>query len=423
MKTKIIIFGITGDLSSKKLLPALIQVRAHEEFEDIRIYGVSRSDKSAEDVLGGDNRALLDCTTMVQMDMDSASDYERLRDEIDQKVDEQVLFYLSVPSSSTGAIISGLGGAGLNTEKIKLLIEKPFGSNVSSAQKMADQVTNHFDEKHIYRIDHYLAKEMAQNILIFRASNALFNSAWDNRFIERIDVTVNETMRITGRASFYEETGALRDVLQGHLIQLLALSMMDIPKSYDWDEVPDARNRVVQSLQPADTGFAVRGQYEEYATDIGKDSTATETFVSLRLSSDDPRWKGVDLRLTTGKALKEPLSQVKVYFKKADHAQANTLTFSLKPKEGIELGLYARKPGYDGGYRAKELHFDYATNEDVPDAYEQVFVDAIRSEKSLFVTNEEVIAAWKVVQPVLDAWDKNADGMKLYRAGSDGPEL
>ncbi|RYF28805.1 MAG: hypothetical protein EOO17_04060 [Chloroflexi bacterium] len=205
MKTKLVIFGITGDLSTRKLLPALSKIIGTGDFDDLSI--IDRG----------------------------------LKQYVDLQDDEQLIFYLSVPPESSAAIVEHLGQAGMNSDRVKILLEKPFGMDLTSAHTMIDHVGQYYDESQVYRIDHYLAKEMAHNILIFRASNAIFNTIWDNRFIEKIEVIASESIGVEGRSHFYEQTGALRDVLQGHLMQLLSLTIMDIPQEIHWDGMPEKR--------------------------------------------------------------------------------------------------------------------------------------------------------------------------------------
>jgi glucose-6-phosphate 1-dehydrogenase len=419
MKTTLVIFGITGDLSTRKLLPALSRIIGNGEFDDISIIGVSRRHVEQYALLGDHHEQLNGTTAMFTMDMTQPEEYGRLRDYIDLQDDEQAIIYLSVPPSSSAGIVEQLGHAGMNGTNVKLLLEKPFGTDLASARSMIEHVSQYYHESQVYRIDHYLAKEMAQNILIFRASNAIFNTIWDNRFIEHIEIIASEQLEIENRAAFYEETGALRDVLQGHLMQLLALTIMDLPDTIHWDNLPAGRLEAVSHLLPANSDLAIRGQYEGYADIVGNPQSRTETFVAVSLSSNDEKWRGVTMRLATGKALKEKLTEVRVHFKKQRDTQANTLIFSIQPDEGVELDVYARKPGYDGGYELKKLRFDYTHDEKLPDAYEQVLVDAIRSHKSLFAGSDEVIRAWEILKPVQDAWAATGDLPQRYEKGTD----
>lgn len=419
MKTKLVIFGITGDLSTRKLLPALSRIISTGNFDELSIIGVSRRHVEQYELFGEHHEQLNGTTSMFAMDLTSPDDYIRLREYIDLKADEQLLFYLSVPPESSAQIVENLGRAELNTGNVKLLLEKPFGTGLESAQEMISHVADYYPETQVYRIDHYLAKEMAQNILIFRASNAIFNNIWDNRFIESIEVTASESIDIEGRAHFYEQTGALRDVVQGHLMQLLSLTIMDLPDDVHWDDTPAGRLRAVRQIKPADPTLAVRGQYIGYREEVENSGSMTETFISLTLESGDSKWRGVPMVLTTGKALKEKLTEVRVHFRKQRDNQANTLIFSIQPNEGVELDVYARQPGYERSYEQKYLRFDYAHDTALPDAYEQVIVDAIRSQKSLFASGDEVLRAWEILAPIQKAWQDKASELKMYTPGTD----
>lgn len=417
MKTKLVIFGITGDLSTRKLLPALSKIIATGDFDDLSIIGVSRRHVEQYELLGEHHEQLNGTTSMFTMDLANPDEYHELKKYIDLQDDEQLIFYLSVPPESSAQIVELLGKAGLSGERVKVLLEKPFGMDLASAHDMIDHVGQYYDESQVYRIDHYLAKEMAHNILIFRASNAIFNTIWDNRFIEKIEVIASESIGVEGRSHFYEQTGALRDVLQGHLMQLLSLTIMDIPSEVHWDGMPEKRLQAINQLQVADPDHAKRGQYEGYRSEVGNDNSTTETFVSVTLHSDDPRWQGVPMTLATGKSLAEKRTEVRVHFKKQREGQANCLIFAIQPNEGVELDVFARKPGYERSYEQKALKFDYTHDAELPDAYEQVIVDAIRSHKSLFASGQEVIRAWEVLAPIQLTWQQS-DGIELYAKNS-----
>lgn len=423
MKTKLIIFGITGDLAHRKLLPALSRIIATGKFEDLSIIGVSRRHVEQYELLGEHHQQLHGTTSMFTMDLSDPSEYAKLREYIDLQDDEQALFYLAVPPTSSPQIIENLGKAGMNTPNCKLLLEKPFGIDLPSAKDMIAHVAQYFDESHMYRIDHYLAKEMAQNIVIFRASNAIFNSIWDNRFIESVEIIASEEIGIEGRTHFYEQTGALRDVLQGHMLQLLSLILLHVPEELNWDALPTARLEALRQVQPADPSVSVRAQYEGYREEVGNPNSQTETFVSTVLSSSDPVWQGVPLRLTTGKALDRKTTEVRVNFRRTKAIQSNSLIFHIQPNEGIEIDLITRKPGYDQEFQTQKLQFLYPEGTELPEAYEQVIVDAIRSHKSLFTTGDEVVRAWEILTPLQRAWTNGEDELKIYPSHSDAADI
>jgi glucose-6-phosphate 1-dehydrogenase len=311
-----------------------------------------------------------------------------------------------------------MGRAGINTPNVKLLFEKPFGVDLVSAQEVILRTAQYYNEAQIYRIDHYLAKEMAQNIIAFRGGNALFDHVWNGQSIEKIEVVALEEIGIEGRANFYEQTGALRDFLQGHLMQLLALVLMDIPANLDWDTLPGQRLAALKSVLSGDPYLAVRAQYEGYQHEVNNLGSLTETFVSLRLASKDPRWKDVPLILTTGKALSKKTTEVRVYFRKFHDAQSNCLVFRIQPDEGIEIDLFTKKPGYERKFERQKLNYRYEEDDVLPDAYEQVIVDAIASKKSLFTSGDEVLESWRILQPVLDSWEMADRPLFIYPKGS-----
>lgn len=402
MTTKLLIFGITGDLSRRKLIPALERITQSGAHDDLEIIGVSRREVDIP-MLVRDPR-LVDRTRIVTMDLTQAADYERLKAEVNLSEDDQLLIYLSVPPAASGQIVQLLGGAGINDDRVKLMLEKPFGTDLESAKHMAEQIGAWFDDEQVYRIDHYLAKEMAQNIVAFRAHNALFAHVWDNSAIEKIEIHAYESIDIEGRAQFYEQTGALRDLVQGHLMQLLSLVIMDIPGDMHWSQVSQHRLAALQSLKPADMHTTVRAQYEGYQQEVENPGSTTETFVSVQLQSDAPKWQGVPLYLTTGKALNQKLTEIKVYFKKFHDAQTNCLIFRIQPEEGIEIALNTLKPDYEYEYEETHLSFTYPADVVLPEAYEQVIVDAIRGHKHIFTTNAEVVRSWEVLQPLVSHW-------------------
>ncbi len=422
MKTALVIFGITGDLAQRKLLPALANVIEAGQADDMRIIGVSRRHVEQFEVIG-DNHQLSGTTSMFQMDLDNPADYDKLRDAIAQTDDEQVLFYLSVPPESASGIVENLGRAGMNGQHNKMLLEKPFGRDTASAQAMIEHTSVYFHESQVYRIDHYLAKEMAQNIVTFRARNAIFASLWSNQYIERIEVLALESINIEGRATFYEQTGALRDIVQGHLLQLLALTLLPLGNDdLNWDDLPAKRQVALQNLQPVDPSKTVRAQYDTYRQEVGNPESLTETFVSLELASADPAWAGVPLALTTGKSLDRKKTEVRIHFRRSNDSQSNFLIFKIQPDEGIVIDLVTKKPGYDMEVEHQKLNFMYPSDERLPDAYEQVLVDAMNSRKSLFATSDEVLRAWEILAPLQQFWQTQPT-MTIYAPGSKATDV
>ena len=421
MKTKLLIFGITGDLSTRRLLPALEQIINTSDFSDLSVIGVSRRAVNESELFANCNNKnfLSGKLSIFSMDLDELNEYKKLQEYISLGMDEQLLIYMAVPPLATAQIVDFLGAVGINTPNVKILLEKPFGVNLESAEKLIEQTANHYKEEQIYRIDHYLAKEMAQNIVAFREKNALFSNIWNNNFIESIDIIASEKIDIEGRTHFYEQTGALRDVAQGHLMQLLALTLMDTPNDFDWDKLPELRLSALNQLQPVDPRKVIRAQYEGYKDEVGNPGSMVETFVSLELVSSQSRWVGVPIKITTGKALADRTTEIRIHLKKTNEAQSNCLIFKIQPDEGIDIELFAKKPGYSREFETHHLSFNYPANVKLPDAYEQVIVDAISTQKSLFTSNAEVLRSWQILQPVQDDWTTTSEPPKSYPKGAN----
>lgn len=421
MKTKLLIFGITGDLGQRKLLPALEQIIGTGNFKNLSVIGVSRHEINQDELFINcyDKSFLKKKLTTFSMDLGDLNDYKKLKKFISLGKNEQLLIYMAVPPLATAQIVDFMGEAGINTPDVKVLFEKPFGIDLESAEKLIERTAKHFKEEQIYRIDHYLAKEMAQNIVAFRGRNAFFNDIWDKNFIKSIEIVASEKIGIEGRAHFYEQTGALRDLVQGHLMQLLVLVLMDIPHDFEWDEMPALRLEAVRHLQPIDINKVVRAQYKGYRSEVDNPDSTVETFVSLELTSSHPCWVGVPFRLTTGKALSKDATEIRVHLKTNNGAHGNFLIFRIQPNEGIDIELYVKKPGYNRTFETRHLSFNYPEHTKLPDAYEQVIVDAISSQKSLFTSSEEVLKSWQLLQPILDSWKESKKKPKLYVERSD----
>ncbi len=417
MNTKLLIFGITGDLSQRKLLPALSKLVKTGEFESLEIIGVSRREVDENELLAGvDN--LKGQVSIFTMDLAKADDYTRLLNHLSLQDDEQLLAYLAVPPSAATQIVDFMGEAGLNTPNVKVLFEKPFGIDLASAQDFIARTARYFNEAQLYRIDHYLAKEMAQNMVAFRGGNALFSNIWNNNFIESIEVVASEKIGIEGRGQFYEQTGALRDVVQGHLMQLLALTLMDIPPDFDWEQIPELRLKAVEQLLLADPTKAFRAQYEGYQEEAGNLGSITETFVRIELESKQPRWLDVPIWLVTGKSLAEKTTEIRIRLKKLHEAQSNAIIFRIQPNEGIDVELFTKKPGYDRDFETRHLDLTFPEDTTFPDAYEQVLVDAIRGDKNLFASGREVLRSWEILAPLQYAWAMDSMPLPQYATGT-----
>ncbi len=448
----IVIFGITGDLAHRKLLPALYHLAKDGLLpQGFSIIGVTRTGTTVEALIHELKtkldqpdeptlQRLQNAMSIVTMDIAKVEEYTKLKQALDDH-EARVgactnrLFYLAIPSQTFSSVAELLGHAGLTqgcqhkVGESRLLIEKPFGYDLLSAQELIATLSTHFTEQQIYRVDHYLAKETAQNILTFRFNNPLFQAVWDNRVVESVMLTAAEAIGIEGRVAFYEQTGALRDVLQSHLLQLLALVAMEKPETMDAEAIHAKKLELLNAIVPITPDKvaerAVRGQYEGYLYEVGNHSSITETYAAVWLDIATPRWQGVPFLLRTGKALAEKLTEITLVFrdKTNPQAQQNTLTIRLQPNEGISVELLAKKPGFDYQPQTVQMDFCYAQSfEGVhPDAYERVLVDALRGDKTLFATSDEVLAAWRVVDPVVHAWSMSPDGPETYKLGSWGP--
>lgn len=387
MKTKLVIFGITGDLSQRKLLPALQNIVASEEFVDLSVIGVSRRNVTVGEVLKDEHGLLGDRTTMFTMDLAELSEYERLKQYLQPNEDTHILFYLSVPPSSAAAIVDFLGRAGLNTSNIKLLFEKPFGFDLASAHDFIARTARYYEEGQIYRIDHYMAKEVAAEVIRLRSNAENHHHSWSRESVASIEIIASETIGIEDRAVFYEQTGALRDFIQGHLMQLLSLILMDISAPFSIEQLAERRHNALMYLNSANPQNSVRGQYDGYGDEAHNPGSTTETFASIVLESSDERWLGVPLRLTTGKALAEKRSVIIIRYK-------------------------------DGSEDAFEEGMIPATDTRFPDAYERVLVEALRSRKYIFTTGPEILRSWEVLLPIQEAWAMDAIPLRPYTKGS-----
>lgn len=424
--TILVVFGITGDLSQRYLLPALTQVSKTGHLPNsFQVLGISRRDVSVAEVLGKKHSRLAKFTEVYKMNLEDADHYKKLKKKLASVHRKsgprpQIIFYLSVPPAAVLSIVKYLGDAGLNSSRFKLLLEKPFGFDVASARELITETTRRFPEDQVYRIDHYLAKEMAQNIVVFLGSNALFRDVWNSRFIEKIEIIVAEKIDIEGRDQFYETTGALRDIIQSHLLQLAALILIE-PGSgaFEHRELPGRRLVALTALSVDQTKPIIRAQYNEYRKQVGSPKSTTETFVGLTLKSDDPRWHGVPILLASGKHLNSKLTEIRIFFKKLENSEANRLVLRIQPKEGIELDLWVKEPGYERRLQKKQLAFNYEQHYDrLPDAYERVLIDAFRGSQSLFASSSEVLESWRILEPVQKRWSMDSKDLKFYKPGA-----
>ncbi len=456
--SSLVIFGITGDLASRKVLPALFHLLKDNLLPaDFEIVGTSRQALTVEALLKDtelcsleDNNvcdpatlaAFSEHLRIVQLDPSSGEGYDQLRQTLDEietahGVCMNRLYYLSIPPQVYESVVQSLGEHGLNqgcqhgTGKSRLLVEKPFGYDYTSAEALIATTATAFEEDQIYRIDHYLAKESAQNILTFRQHNPLFTSIWNNQYVTSIDIVAYEQIGIAGRANFYEHVGALRDLIQSHLLQLLALTTMELPTPIgDIAAIHAAKQALLGAIVPptadAVAQDVVRAQYDGYRDEVNNQNSTTETFVSLRLRIANDRWQGVPITLATGKAMAQKRTDITVCFGHAGTDVAdNQLTFRIQPNEGIDVQLLVKKPGFDDVVRPASMDFSYVAtfvdDHGHPDAYERVLVDAIRGDHTLFATSQEVLASWHILQPILVQWANDSNDLLTYPIGSNGP--
>lgn len=433
--TILIIVGVTGDLSRRYLLPALEKIANLGVLpKNIRIIGITRQKTSVQDVLDGvkgPKTFLRDALEMLQLDLTNTKDYARLESYLHHIENNfggrtQRLFYLSIPPHASRSVVRLLGETGLSSHRgTTLLLEKPFGVDLESAEELLAYTGMYFKEAQIYRIDHYLAKEMAQNLLVFRDANSLLKHTWNKEFIEHIEIAACESIDIEGRAGFYEQTGALRDVLQSHILQLAALTLME-PTIVGATDIPMRRLETLKRLHlPSDKPVAEsvrRGQYEGYRQEVNNEGSTVETYVSLDLVSSDPRWEGVPIRLITGKALSAQQTSITITYRSDNGLEPNRLVLLVQPNTGIDFRLWAKAPGYEQKLVQHPLRFSYhELYAELPNAYEQVLVDALKSNHTLFTTSEEIRQSWRIIKPVQQYWGMHDEDLIFYPKGSEGP--
>lgn len=385
MKTTLVIFGITGDLSTRKLLPALATIVDHDERDarDLRVIGVSRRELDVSELImrTTSNMRLADITSSVTMDVAEVSEYQKLTKAISAQPTDQVLMYLAVPPGAAAQIVDLLGEAGFNTPNVRILFEKPFGLDLVSAKDFIERTGRYFADEQIYRIDHYMAKEIATEILRIRRTAS---DADLQKRIKAVNIVAVEKIGIEGRAQFYEQTGALRDFIQGHLMQLLALVLIRKPTSAP---LPEQRLTALSKLKPIDPARAVRGQYSGYQEDANNPGSQVETFVSVLLESTDPEWQNVPLCLITGKAMNEKRSYIQIVYED-------------DTERILEEGQILLEEG--------DRHLD---------AYERVLIEAIHGDKAIFTSGAEVLRSWELLEPLQYAWSMDDTPLLQYQPG------
>jgi len=464
--TAVLLFGATGDLSRRMLLPSLYGLSVDGLLAaDVRIVGTARSalDDAAFRAMAADALAphvangvgdqpradaFLQQLFYVALDATDQSGFQRLADAAGG-FDQSISIFLSTAPSLFTATIEGLASAGLTGPNVRIGLEKPLGSDLASSMRINDAVAAAFSEQQIFRIDHYLGKETVQNLLALRFANVLFEPLWRSDSIAHVQITVAETVGLEGRTDFYENAGALRDMVQNHMLQLLALVAMEPPSHFTASAVRDEKVKVLDSLRPIDgkaaVAHCVTGQYvagvvdgqsvKGYADELGR-ASSTETFVALKAHVDNWRWKGVPFYLRTGKRLAARKSEILIALKPVPHSifgedvrgmAPDRLLISLQPEENIQLSLVSKVPGLDrAGIRLRQVVLDIAAKDAFADtrrriAYEQLLLDLIEGRQTLFVRRDEVEAQWGYIDMIRRSWVDHGLEPKPYAAGTWGP--
>jgi glucose-6-phosphate 1-dehydrogenase len=457
----LVLFGATGDLASRKLFPAMLNRDLEGVFPaDSRIFAIGRGKMDDE----GFRQSLEPALAKVQAtpeqkavflkrisyfsaDFDTPESFAGLAKALKDSTRTRA-FYLSIAPNYFARACQMLQATGLATPDSRIVIEKPIGRDFASATSIMDAVAEVFREDQTYRIDHYLGKETVQNLLVLRFANTMFGRLWSNADIDHVQITVAEEVGLEARAGYYEGAGALRDMVQNHLLQLLCLTAMEPPNTLDSDAVRDEKVRILKALRPISSADVlsrtVRGQYragsiagqpvKAYEDELGRES-AVETFVAMKAEIDTWRWAGVPFYLRTGKRMSGRFSEIAVTFKPVPHSifaplgadgmlQPNRLIIRLQPDDGMKLITMAKIPG-SGRLRLREteldLRFGQAFDDRSPDAYERLLTDVLRGQQTLFMRRDEVEAAWRFIDPISAAWSERYPTPHKYTAGQDGP--
>ncbi|MDQ4040720.1 MAG: glucose-6-phosphate dehydrogenase [Actinomycetota bacterium] len=471
--TTLVIFGGTGDLSMRKLLPALYNL-AHEGAlpERFNLIGVSRRDQSDDDFRSQARDAvnefsrrtpdqqvlegLLARMRYLGIPFNDVPGYAKLGvalEELDEEAGQPLnrAYYLSTAPEFFPVITEALKDAGLHRHQhadVRAVIEKPFGTDLASARSLQDVVHSVFRERQVFRIDHYLGKETVQNVMAFRFANYMFEPVWNRNYIDHIQITAAEDIGIGSRAGYYDASGALRDLVQNHMLQLLTLVCMEPPTTFEANKVRDEKVKVLQAIEPPTpdqvarttvrarytAGMVGGGEAHGYLQEAGvPPDSETETYAALRLEVHNWRWAGVPIFLRTGKRLARKVTEIAVQLKPVPHmafqskgsvgVQPNQLILTVQPNEGVSLSLGAKIPGASMRIRPVNMEFLYGTSfmSQSPEAYERLILDAMRGDATLFTRNDEVDAQWSIIDPILRLWDEGRPALAEYEAGTPGP--
>ncbi len=459
----LVIFGATGDLAMRKLLPALFRRHVVAQIpEEARIIGMSMSKHTNEKYREIATEALkqhipeeeldkeqlasfLERIFYIPNDVTDENGWTELVDTLSLFPDRIRVYYLAVGPSLFGVIARGLASAGLSDGKARLVVEKPLGHDLASAQKLNAEIGDVFNEDCTYRIDHYLGKETVQNLMALRFANALFEPIWNAQSIDHVQITAAESLGVGTRGGYYDTSGAMRDMVQNHLLQLLCLIAMEPPHDFNGDAVRDEKLKVLRSLKPM-AGYdalenTVRGQYRatdttpSYVDEAGNPQSKTECYVAIKAEIGNWRWSGVPFYLRTGKKLRSQATEIAIVFKAPPHSvfgnlttpvKQNVLSIRLQPDEGLQIELMTKEPG-PGGFRLHSTPLDVTFAEKLgdefamPDAYERLLMDVVRGDQTLFMRGDEVEAAWGWIDPIMDAWQASGTAPEGYDSGSVGP--
>jgi len=459
----IVIFGGAGDLTRRKLVPALYHLScAGSLHEDTRMLGVAIEDLTQEAFRERLRNGMVDCAgippdlhglwprfaerlTYLVGDLDQPDTYTQLAQQL-AALEAQVgdapnhLFYLATPPALFPIIVNRLGQAGLTRQGggwTRIVIEKPFGRDLASAQALNRQVHAVFQEQQVFRIDHYLGKDTAQNILFFRFGNSIFEPVWNRNYVENVQISVLESVDVAHRGAYYDRSGVLRDMFQNHMMQLLSLVALEPPAVFDARSLRDEKVKILEAIRPVDIRDTVRAQYRGYRDASGvKEHSSTPTFAALRLYIDNWRWQGVPFYLRSGKALDRKTTDIAIVFRQpplqmfhlpeGEPYVRNRLLIGIQPDEGIHLQFQAKVPGSEPHVRPVDMAFHYRSSfgtEKLPDAYEHLLLDVLDGDASLFTRADEIELAWRVIDPVAQRWESDDARTRLeaYEPGTDGP--
>ncbi|WP_145399662.1 glucose-6-phosphate dehydrogenase [Paracoccus sulfuroxidans] len=454
----LVIFGSTGDLARRKIFPGLYRRFIAGQFpQGAQIIGAARTQQDTAAFRDEMRKAIVEFAgnpgkdaakveeflqrlTYVSVDARGTTGWEELHEHMREGVVHA--FYFSVAPALFGDIAQRLSQYGMADDDSRIVVEKPFGRDLVSARELNATLARHFREDQIYRIDHYLGKETVQNLMAVRFANILFEPLWNAQYVDHVQITVAETVGVAGRGEYYDQSGAIRDMVQNHMMQLLCLTAMEPPYHFDPNAVRDEKLKVIRALEPLEPDDIVRGQYlagpdgPGYVEDVEHPDSRTESFVALKVRISNWRWQGTPFYLRTGKRLRARTSEIVITFKDPPHSifdddgvsPANQLVIKLQPNEGMHLTMMIKEPG-PGGMRLVQVPLDMsfadalgANGTDMPDAYERLIMDVIRGNQTLFMRGDEVEAAWAWTDPIISGWEQSTRSPEPYDAGSSGPE-